>query len=303
MDIYPVERHLRLPSPLQKLQFREGPLSAYKIWIKRDECIHPVISGNKWRKLKNILLEADSGHDCILSFGGPYSNHLVALAGAGNYLGLKTFGFIRTRDISINNPSLERMKSLGMEIIPLTPGEYADYKSGNLPLQKIVEVPTTALVIPEGGSAEHALKGVAEIIGEIELQEEEPMDYLFTAAGTGTTAMGLAGAFRGKAIFAVTVFKEIIKSLPAHALKIKNLCPIVWRSCQLNLRFAGRDSRVSGFIEEFYALHGIWLDSVYTARTFLNMQAILSDNQIPEGSNIVFYHSGGLQGDGRFNVT
>ncbi|MFN5986009.1 MAG: 1-aminocyclopropane-1-carboxylate deaminase, partial [Chitinophagaceae bacterium] len=92
----------------------------YSVDMLRLDLVHPIVSGNKWYKLKEYLLQAkEQKADTLASFGGPYSNHIVALAYAGHYLGLKTIGYIRTNADEPITPSLLEAISYGMQLIYL----------------------------------------------------------------------------------------------------------------------------------------------------------------------------------------
>ncbi len=90
-----------------------------ELYIKREDKIHPSISGNKYRKLKYNLQEAQKfGHDTLLTFGGAYSNHIAAVASAGKEFGFKTIGIIRGEELEdkiVENPTLQFAKSKGMK--------------------------------------------------------------------------------------------------------------------------------------------------------------------------------------------
>ena len=99
--------HATLPSPLQRLHHPLLTCYGVELWCKRDDLIHPAISGNKWRKLKYHLLHAkEHGKRHLLSFGGAYSNHIHALAAAGCQSGLRTTGIIRGEYDAVSNSTL-----------------------------------------------------------------------------------------------------------------------------------------------------------------------------------------------------
>src|SRR2546428_4324361 len=83
-------------SPVEEIRNELFERKGVRVFIKRDDLIHPFISGNKWRKLKYVLADArsfDKNH--IVTFGGAFSNHLLATACAGAKFGFKTTGIVR----------------------------------------------------------------------------------------------------------------------------------------------------------------------------------------------------------------
>ena len=158
-----------------------------ELYLKRDDLLHPIISGNKWRKLKYILEHALScGTHTIISMGGAYSNHLHALAYAGKILGIKTVGMIRGEQPQNLNATLNDLQTWGMRLIFVSRSEYRqlrEYKQyDSLPQLKAGEY-----WLPEGGAMALALQGVAELVEEIDIE----YDCLCVPCGTATTFAGL----------------------------------------------------------------------------------------------------------------
>lgn len=171
------------------LSYIETPLLQQKkveLWIKRDDLIHPVISGNKWRKLKYILDHAlTMKSHTIISMGGAYSNHLHALAFIGQQLELKTIGFIRGEKPKILSPTLKDLQNWGMELRFVSRVEYRTlriYKQHS----ELPGLQEGQYWLPEGGAVELALKGGRELIAEIDLK----YDVMCVPCGTGTTLAG-----------------------------------------------------------------------------------------------------------------
>ena len=184
-----------VPTPLQRLSNPMIERAGVQLYIKRDDLIHPAVSGNKWRKLKYNLLEAQArGEKAVLTFGGAYSNHLYATAAAGNALGLKTIGIVRGLEWEGKiNATLEFCQTQGMELHFVTRDEYrlrnaADY------LKQALNRFQNPYLIPEGGTTHHELKGVAEMVHEVNDQLKAMPDFFATAAGTGGTAAGILSA-------------------------------------------------------------------------------------------------------------
>ena len=181
------EQLQQLFKPSHLSQIHEPLLKKHNIelWLKRDDQLHPIISGNKWRKLKYILEHAISlNKDTIISMGGNYSNHLHALAYTGYLLNIKTIGIIRGEQIQ--TPSLNDMKHWGMELRFISRSDYRLLRENKYPL----DLKPNQYWLPEGGAETLALKGVAEIVAEINIE----YDLLCVPCGTATTLAGLITA-------------------------------------------------------------------------------------------------------------
>ena len=117
-------RFFNLPSPIEQLNSMFLRKHGVELWLKRDDLIHPDISGNKWRKLKYNIAEADKrGIKKILTFGGAFSNHIAATAAAGKLLGIETIGVIRG-DEGFENKTLQDAKENGMHLHFVSRAEY-----------------------------------------------------------------------------------------------------------------------------------------------------------------------------------
>ncbi len=187
---------LKLPSPLQKLHDESFEEKNLKVFVKRDDLIHPEISGNKWRKLKYNLLKARHlGYDSILTFGGAYSNHIYATAAAGKYFGFDTIGIIRGDELNENSSStLKFATECGMKLHFVTRSEYREMRENAI--NKIFTHSRThsfthSFIIPEGGTNEFALGGVGEMVDEISEQLGAAPNYIICPVGTGGTISGI----------------------------------------------------------------------------------------------------------------
>ena len=162
--------------------------------MKREDLIHPVISGNKWRKLKYNLLQADHlNKDTILTFGGAFSNHIYAVAEAGKKFGFKTIGIIRGEEHPPINSTLQNSLNNGMLLHYLDRTTYREKRSAKL-INKLKEQFGDFYLVPEGGSNSFAVKGCTEIIDEIKID----FDSICISCGTGGTLAGLVCGLNGK---------------------------------------------------------------------------------------------------------
>jgi 1-aminocyclopropane-1-carboxylate deaminase len=172
-----------LPSPIHSV---DNDMFGFHLDVKREDLIHPLIKGNKYRKLKYNLKEfSDKNYDGIITFGGAYSNHLHATAALGHAYNIPTIGIVRGEEFG-ENEVLAFCKSAGMVIRQVSREAYKE-KQNHPDIAKIIEDYPNYLLIPEGGSNDLAIKGVAELVDEISNQ----YDFIAVAAGTGCTAAGI----------------------------------------------------------------------------------------------------------------
>jgi len=288
-------------SPLIKL---EDPLFDQKkleVFIKRDELIHPLISGNKWRKLKYNLLEfKQKNKKHLLSFGGAFSNHLLALAASCSEQDIKGTIIVRGDGPDPNNPTLRLATKMGINIQFTDRTSYKkrhdqDYQ------QELLEHYKADFLIPEGGTNLLALKGCAEIVDEIDFQLGKPADYITVSAGTGGTAAGLLSQSSNSKLQVFSALKGDF--LEADILK---LCDKNKQNLHVHKTFhfggyAKHKPELVSFINEFYEQHNILLDPIYTGKMFYGLLAEIREDKYPAGSSIVSIHTGGLQGNLGFN--
>lgn len=276
------------------------------VQLIRSDQVHGQVSGNKWFKLKYSLLAAlEQNIEQVVSFGGAYSNHIHALAFAANALGLKSVGFIRGQ-WSDDNQTLQDAKSWGMQLISLTREQYREKNDPKF-LKTLQEQFPQAMIIPEGGSNNTALRGVAELMGLIE--EKTPnLDYLVAACGTGGTLAGLlAGAQSTQAVLGIPVLKGAgfltadIQGLLIDAGLSAN--------CDWQLDLEGHFGGYGKVKAEHLAImaqlekqHDVLLDPVYTAKMWRRFDELVAQGFFAKGSKIALLHSGGLQGRRGFGL-
>ena len=177
-----------LPSPLEKL-----PIEGMDLRMKRDDLIHPIISGNKWRKLKGFFKEIDRTKT-IITFGGAFSNHLPAAALAAKLHGMKIMGIVRGDELHPNsNNYLKYCAAQGMKLNFISRSDYRTLRSNDWQLNAFIsEIPDNHIILPEGGAGNHTLEGCKEIWYEI--QNEGTPDHLIISSGTGATVHGILSA-------------------------------------------------------------------------------------------------------------
>jgi 1-aminocyclopropane-1-carboxylate deaminase len=285
-------------SPLIRLLDKQLSQQQIELWIKRDDLLHPVISGNKWRKLKYILNHAlHQEAECIISMGGIYSNHLHALAYAGKALGLKTIGLVRGEAPQPLTPTLQDVQDWGMELRFVSRSDYRQLRQ-HKQHDSLPGLTAGQYWLPEGGSSALALQGVAEIIKEIAID----FNVLAVACGTGTTMAGLIGATAADSgILGIAALKnaEFLNADVQQLLDSQSVKHSCW---EINQDyhcggFAETTAELLDFMQQFTAQHHIPLDKVYTGKLLYAVYELVKQGYFRPGQRIVVYHSGGLQGN------
>jgi len=283
---------LEIFSPVQQINnplFAERGLSVY---IKRDDLIHPIISGNKWRKLKYLLKKAQGQNKThLVTFGGAYSNHLLATAGAAARFGFKATGIVRGEEV--NNDTLFMCRLHGMELIFTDRESYRDKQAL---FNKYFGDDENAFFIDEGGASPEAAQGCSELVGEL----TDPYDHVFCASGTGTMAAGIINGITDHklptVLHSIPVFKnggfiagEIDKLLSAPA----------GYQLHTDYHFGGYgkvNNDLINFIKRFVADTGILIDPIYTGKMLYAIYDLADKNYFRPGSSILAIHSGGIWG-------
>ncbi|WP_370641040.1 1-aminocyclopropane-1-carboxylate deaminase/D-cysteine desulfhydrase [Flavobacterium anseongense] len=281
----------------QKIHLENTNVSLY---IKREDLLHPRISGNKFRKLKYNLAQAKSeSKQTLLTFGGAFSNHILAVAAAGKEQGFKTIGIIRGEELQdkiSENPTLQKAQDFGMVFEFVGRSIYRE-KSNPEFIQQLTEKFGDFYLIPEGGTNDLAVKGCEEIL----TKTDKKFDYICCAVGTGGTISGLINCSKnGQQVLGFPALKgDFLR---------EDICKFV-RKSNWNLiedyHFAGY-AKVSDelivFINEFYQKHKVPLDPIYTGKMMFGVMDLIDKNYFPENSKILVIHTGGLQGIAGMNI-
>ena len=288
-----------LPTPLIEVKEKLTEDAGVRLYLKRDDLIHPLVSGNKWRKLKYNLLEAaHQKANAILTFGGPYSNHLFAAAAAGKELGILTIGIVRGESHTFQEESrtLKFCKEYGMKLHYISRTEYRKKDSDEF-LEQIKADFNNPFIIPEGGSSVLALKGVGEMTLEVEKQLGFQPDYYAVAVGTGGTTAGILSSGNKVISFPVLKGGEFLKN------EIANLLQNQFDEDNLDLQtayhFGGYGkwtNELLNFIRDFNQKHNIQLEQVYTGKMMNGLYDLVSKGHFNQNTTIVAVHTGGLQG-------
>lgn len=280
---------LRLPSPVIELGDDRLDRHGVHLWLKRDDLIHPEVPGNKWRKLKyNLAAAAEQGHGTLLTFGGAYSNHIPATAAAGHYLGFSTIGVIRGEEHLPLNPSLARAVGWGMR---LTYMDRATYRAKNAPevIALLRRQWGECYLVPEGGSNELAVRGCAELPGEIDAD----FDVICCPCGTGGTLAGIAGGLKpGQRALGFSAL-EGGQFLAGEVERLQRQAFGSRRgdwSIECGFHFGGfakKSRELEEFIADFGARHGLRLDWVYVAKMMYGIFALADRGAFEPGTRIV----------------
>ena len=266
-----------------------------ELWIKREDLLHPEVSGNKFRKLKYNLLQAkNEGFETILTFGGAHSNHISATAAAGKIAGFDTIGIIRGEELLDSeekwSPTLKYATSCGMKFEFISRERYRDKDSEEFQEELKLKYPD-AFIIPEGGTNVLAIKGCEEILSE----EDKRFNFICASVGTGGT---LAGLINSSEIDQKTIGFSSLKS--AHLRnEVSDLVNRKNWDINLDYHFGGYakvNAELINFINDFNKKYGINLDPVYTGKLVFGIFDLVKQGYFPEKSKILAVHTGGLQG-------
>ncbi len=263
------------------------------LFIKREDLVHPHISGNKyWKLFYNInrYLEENPEKPYLITFGGAYSNHIAAVSALGGQAGIRTLGIIRgeeLRDKWQDNPTLVFARKNGMNLKFVTREEYRHKELLTGFLQD--EFPG-ALIIPEGGTNPDAVKGIRMMLND----HTKDFDYLCTAVGTGGTVAGISEyAEENQQVIGFTVVNDDSLELKIAGLTSKRNFRL------MDSAFGGYGKINDGnirFINTFREKYGIPLEPVYTGKMMQKVFDLIGEGYFPGNSRILCFHTGGLQG-------
>lgn len=265
-----------------------------EVFIKREDRIHDFVSGNKYRKLKYNILEAHKLESkTLLTFGGAFSNHIAAVASAGQLFGFKTIGVIRGEELRSkidSNPTLQFAESCGMQFEFVTREAYRDKTSESF-ISQLNEKFGSFYLVPEGGTNKLAVKGCEEILTE----EDEKFDYICCAVGTGGTISGLINCSKpGQQVLGFPALKGDFLQQDISKFVSKTNWELI-----TDYNFGGYakiNQDLVAFINRFYNQNQVPLDPVYTGKMMFGIQDLILKGYFPKGAKILAIHTGGLQG-------
>jgi len=267
--------------------------SEITLCVKREDLLHPFISGNKLRKLKyNLLCAKEDDHHCLLTFGGAFSNHIAAVAYSGKESGLKTIGIIRGEELAVTNvnPTLKFAEECGMKLKFVSRDDYRRKDSPEF-LAGLIKEFGFFYLLPEGGTNVLAVKGCEEILTD----EDSVFDYICCAVGTGGTISGIINSsLPGQQVLGFPALKgdflkeEILKFTQKDNWKLVS-----------GYDFGGygkTDENLIRFINEFYKKYHVPLDPIYTGKMLFGVMDLINQGYFHKGAKVLAIHTGGIQG-------
>jgi len=277
-----------------KIQLEQFSLYNHSLVIKREDQLHPDISGNKYRKLKYNLMEAKQlGKNTLLSFGGAYSNHIAAVAAAGKEFGFNTIGVIRGEELRSKievNPTLSFAQNCGMQFHFVSRDEYR-HKTEKVFIDDLHTKFGNFYLAPEGGTNSLAVKGCEEIL----TAKDKDFDYICSAVGTGGTLAGLINSSKShQTVLGFSALKGTFQSSEIKKYTSKTNYSIIDDYCLGG--YAKIDAQLIRFINNFKERTNISLDPVYTGKMLFGILDLMRKGTLKQNSRILAIHTGGLQG-------
>lgn len=295
--------NLHIPTDLTKIESNFLHQKQVELFIKRDDMIHNVISGNKWRKLKyNLQAAKSNGDNTILSYGGAYSNHLHALSYACRQMGFNSIGIVRGVKDQEKNSTLSFCKENNMRLYYLDRSSYRLNKNSKNILRELNQNINQCYMLPEGGNNILGVKGCEEIL----LETDNKYDYVCCPVGTGCTAAGLIRTMSAHTKFlGFGPFKKVFE----QKQNIKQLCNSKsydnW-DVIADDHFGGFgriDDNLIKFVQKFKLDYNVELDMIYMGKLFYSLFKLIEQDFFSQNTKILILHTGGLQGLKGFNFS
>ncbi|WBX75969.1 pyridoxal-phosphate dependent enzyme [Tenacibaculum ovolyticum] len=269
------------------------------LFVKREDEIHPFVSGNKFRKLKyNIAKAKKLQEKTLLTFGGAFSNHIVATAVAGSLSGFKTIGIIRGDELGkdvaktlAGNATLREARKSGMQFKFISREKYRD-KTSEYFINELKEEFGDFYLVPEGGTNDLAIKGCEEIL----IEEDNKFDYICCAIGTGGTISGLINS--AKTHQNIIGFPALKGDFLTKEIQLLTTKDDNWK-LDTTYHFGGYgkyNTDLIRFINELKEQTGLSLDPIYTGKMMFGVLDKIAKNEFPENTKILVIHTGGIQG-------
>ncbi len=295
--IFTFVKTLILEIPTQKIHL---PNSSVELFIRREDLIHPFVSGNKFRKLKyNLICAKEENQTTLLTFGGAFSNHIAAVAYAGKENSFKTIGVIRGNELITQveqNPTLKFAQECGMEFYFVSREDYKQKNSDDF-INHLHQQFGSFYLIPEGGTNELAVKGCSEILND----EDHHYDFICSSVGTGGTISGIINS---------TYPHQKVLGFPS--LKGDFLQKDIRKFAQnenweliTDYHFGGYGKitlDLIQFINLFFIENKIPLDPIYTGKMVFGVIDLIQKSYFPKNSKILMIHTGGIQGVAGMNL-
>ena len=295
---------LFLPQKAVNQTFKKFEDLGVTIDIKREDLIHKEVSGNKLRKLKYNMIEAQKqGHDTILTYGGAFSNHIAATAAAGKILRLQTIGVIRGEELGQDlektlsgNSTLKLAHDNGMQFHFVSREAYRQKESKDF-LNKMKAVFNSFYNIPEGGTNALAVQGTVEILTEF---DKENYELICVAAGTGGTAAGIINsASEHQKVMVFSALKGDFMKAEIEKYTIRKDFEVVNEDAFGG--YAKSDDGLISYMNSRFRESGIPLEPIYTAKMMYGIEHMVKTGVIKGKTRILAIHTGGLQSIAGYN--
>lgn len=274
--------------------------SDYSLYIKREDLLHTYISGNKFRKLHYNLQKAKAENQTtLLTFGGAFSNHILAVAAAGKENGLKTIGVIRGEELRskiLENPTLKMAQEFGMVFEFVSREVYRSKQEADF-IQTLQQRYGEFYLLPEGGTNDLAVQGCEEIL----VESDADFDFICCAVGTGGTISGIINSSKvGQQVLGFPALKGDFLTEDIRKFVNKSNWQLM-----TDYHFGGYakvTEALIAFVNDFYQKFKVPLDPVYTGKMVYGVLDLIEKKKFPKGSKILMIHSGGLQGVAGMNA-
>ncbi|TXJ06127.1 MAG: pyridoxal-phosphate dependent enzyme [Acinetobacter sp.] len=264
-----------------------------QLMVKRLDLVHPTISGNKFFKLKYNFLEAKRlGYTQVLSFGGAYSNHILALAYAAHEYSFQSIAIIRGEELADLplNPTLQTAQDLGMQFKFISRADYRLKHTSEF-LAQFKQCYPHAYIIPEGGTNAFAIKGCEQILSAYDTQN---FDVICCAVGTGGTIAGIINAsLEQQQIIGFAALKADFLTNDVKQWVNKNNWSIF--SDDTFGGYGKFNPQLLDFIEKIKKEYDLPLEPIYTGKAFYQLLQWIQTDYFPQPTRILFIHTGGLQ--------
>jgi 1-aminocyclopropane-1-carboxylate deaminase len=287
---------------LEIINYPPWEKTGIEVTVLREDLVHPFITGNKYRKLKYNLIDfKNSGKKIILSFGGAFSNHLVAVAASSYENGFKSIGIIRGEDI--DNDYISFMRSCGMTLHFIsrsdyrlkTKGEFLIKLEKELIEKKLIQSLDELFILPEGGSNDAAVKGASEIMNDI----PEETEFIACACGTGATISGISKTLQ---VHQKALGISVLKANDYFENEVIRFGGEIKKITFINdYHFGGyakKDISLMNFCKNFTNISNIPVEPVYTGKLFFGIDDLIKKNYFSKGTRVTLIHTGGI-----FNFT
>lgn len=264
------------------------------IHVKREDLLHPEVSGNKFRKLKYNIAKAKAlGYTRVLTFGGAYSNHIAATAAVGRILGIPTIGVIRGEElvhVYKQNPTLAKAEEDGMRFKFVTRTAYREKSNAEF-LADLQQEFDGTYIVPEGGTNDEAILGTMEILKE----DDKSFTHICVAVGTGGTIAGIINSSTvDQTILGFPALKGSFLSDDINKFVTKSNWKLIH-----DYHFGGYakyNAELISFIQKIEEKTDVLFDPIYTGKMMYGVLDLISKGHFPAGSKILVIHTGGLQG-------